>query len=146
MKGAHSSVYCTDITLSLWDTASINLSMAAFDSTECCVLSIISTLHIHHTVHPALSHCDGRVARLPGSWPAHCGMFTVMLSQNALLVWSCLDSLGWATFYTECFGCLVVSLCCWPVASWTQRVQKKGKQSGVEGAETVINCQSQGSI
>lgn len=122
-----SLLYC----LSLWDNESINLSKVAFDLTKCCVLCIISTLHVYHTVHCALSGCDGHNAHLPGSWPARCGMFTVMLSQNALLAGSWRDCLVSGHILYGVFSLSGFPLWSWPVVSWTQRVQKKSWENKV---------------
>lgn len=66
-----------------------------------------------------------------------------MLSQNALLAGGAAgDSVGPATFYTECFGCLALA------GRLLDTLASEGERTkaGGRGAEMVVNCPSHGPI
>lgn len=135
----------------------INLSWAAFHYTNCCVLSIICTLHMQHTVHQALSRSDGHKARLRGTltrslWNVYSDALPECFAVEEL---SGLFRLGHILLTVFSLSGVnpspsvpLLLLWSWPVAAWTQRVLQKRKQSvdRERGEEIVINCQSQGSI
>lgn len=99
------------------------------------MLSITSTLHVYHTVLGALSGTT-LVSREADLLPVEC------LQWCSPRMPCCRGAVGAlqasATFYTGVFSLSGSPLWSWPVASWTQRVHKKRKQSGEKGRGLVL--------
>lgn len=108
---------------------SINLSEVASDSTKCCGLSIISTLHVHHTVLCAQRSSPRKLT---------CSLWNVY--SDALP--ECFAGVGEeGVFSLSCFPPLVLAC-----SLLDTEGSKEEKTKMEEGAEIVINYPSQGSI
>lgn len=124
MKRTHSSVHCTDI--KRW-TESINLSAVCF---------LLPQHYMYTTLYSEL-------CRAQRSSPGRLTCFLWNVYSDALPECLAAGELSGLFrprqhFTRECFRCLVSPLWSWPVASWTQRVHKKRKQSGEKGRGLVL--------